>query len=887
MSSGCLLSPVPLTRWVALGLLIGLTASSAGPTLAQSPPDSVRPALRHQLRALRVVKPPQIDGQLTEAAWARADSATGFRQTRPSPGPSASRRTVAHILYDDDHLYVGARMYDNPDSIAAQVLGRDGFGYTDRFVVSIGSYNDDRNAFRFRVSPSGSRVDGVLSDDTDGNTSWDGVWTTETHIDSLGWTVEIRIPLSQLRYASIPEEQTAAWGLNFKRDIARRSESASWAPLDPTVDRTVSLYGSLRGLRGLEATRSLEIRPYTVGRLKRPATSTALQDPTGWSGRVGGDVRYGLTPNVSLRATLNPDFGQVEADPSQINLSAFETFVREKRPFFIEGADIFDVQEAPRLFYSRRIGRQPQGSVPDSADVSTMPDRTSILGAAKLTGRTAGDWEVGVLDAVTAQEEATLLDESGDRATPVVEPTTHYGVARVRKNLRGGRSTVGGIVTATNRPGLETRLSDHLHRAAYTGGLDGRHRFADETYELSGSLLASQVRGTPDALLHTQTDASHYFQRPDAEHVSVDSSRTRLSGWSSGAELKKIRGRWRWETSLGATSPGFEINDLGFLRRGDEVSVEGGLRYTDPEEGDIFRRLDARLSQYNEWTFVGEPTERFLFYFLGGTFRNNHSVNVNGRVRLSSFSMTALRGGPALRENGSASVGVNYDSDRRDALQVGLSANYRGALGTDGRSYGLRPELRWRPTARATLSMEPRLSVARDPSQYVTSVTVDGRTEYVFSEIERRTAAVTTRASYTFSPEVTLQVYAQPFIGTGKYSAFATVDQPTAQAFGDRFDALEDQARVTTEDNAYQVDTDRDGTTDYTFEDPDFTFQQLRSTVVFRWHYRRGSNLYLVWNRGRTLSQEVADFSPAEGLGTLFRGGTNTFAVKMDFWFGG
>jgi len=884
MSSGCSPPSSPSIR-LLLGLLTGVLLWTQ-PAQAQSAADSTRPALTHQLRALRVDTSPELDGRLTEAAWARADSATGFRQTRPSPGTPASRRTVARVLYDDDHIYVGARMYDDPDSIAAQVLGRDGFGYTDRFIVSLGSYNDDRNAFRFRVSPAGSRVDGVLSNDTDDDTSWDGVWTAETHVDSLGWTVEIRIPLSQLRYATIPEGQTATWGLNFKRDIARRSESASWAPLDPNVDRTVSLYGSLRGLRGLAATRNLEISPYTVGRIERPATSTALQDPTEWSARIGGDVRYGLTPNVSLRATINPDFGQVEADPSRINLSAFETFFPEKRPFFVEGADIFDVQEAPRLFYSRRIGRRPQGAVPDSADVSTMPDRTSILGAAKLTGRTAGNWEIGILDAVTTQETATILDETGDRATPVVEPATHYGVARVRKNLRGGRSTVGGIVTATNRPGLEPRLANDMHRTAYTGGLDGRHRFADETYELSGSLLASQVRGTPTALLQTQTSSAHYFQRPDAGHVSIDSSRTRLSGWSGGTEIEKISGRWRWRTSLRTESPGFEINDLGFFRRADEVSVSGGINYFNAEEGDTFRQIRGELFQHNEWTFGGEPTSRFLFYFFGVTFRNNHSVNLDGQIRTSTLSPTALRGGPALRENGSANVGVNYSSDRRDALQVGLSANYRSAFGTDGYSYGIRPELRWRPTSRATVSLEPRLSVSRDPSQYVESVTEAGQTEYVFGEIRRRTLAVTTRAAYTFSPEITLQLYAQPFIGTGDYSAFATVDRPTADAFETRFDALGSRASYDDATDTYRVDADRDGQTDYSFDDPDFTFQQLRSTVVFRWHYRRGSNLYFVWNRGRTLSRGVADFDPADGFGPLFRGGSNTFAVKMDFWFG-
>ena len=885
MSSGCFPLSRRLTHWLLVGLLTGLVLG-APPVRAQSNADSLRPALTHQLRAYRVATPPTLDGQLTEAAWTRADSATGFQQTRPSPGTPARRRTAAHVLYDDDHLYVGARMYDAPDSIAAQVLGRDGFGYTDRFIVSIDSYNNDRNAFRFRVSPAESRVDGVLSDDTNGDTSWDGVWTAETHVDSLGWTVEIRIPLSQLRYATIPPDETAAWGINFKRDIARRTASVSWVPLPPTVDRTVSLYGSLRGLRGLSASRNLEVRPYAVGRVERSATRTALQDATAWSGRLGGDVRYGLTPNISLRATLNPDFGQVEADPSQINLSAFETFFPEKRPFFVEGADIFDVQQAPRLFYSRRIGRQPQGEIPDSAATSTMPDRTSILGAAKLTGRTAGDWEIGVLDAVTAQEEATLLGPNGTRATPVVAPITHYGVARVRRNLRGGRSTVGGIVTATNRPGLEARLADDLHRAAYTGGLDGRHRFANETYEVSGSLVASQVRGTPTALLQTQTDPRHYFQRPDAAHVSVDSSRTRLNGWSSGTQIEKISGRWRWDTTLRAESPGFEINDLGFLQRGDDLTAASGLTYYNAQEGALFQEVEGRLSQQQKWTFGGEPTGRSISTSFGATFNNNHAVSLGGQLDLSTLSTTALRGGPALRENGGANVSVGYETDRRDVLQVGLSTEYRSALGTNGYSYGIRPEARWRPSSRTTVSLSPRLSVSRDPSQYVESVTNDGQTEYVFGTIKRRTLAVTTRASYTFSPEITLQVYAQPFIGTGDYQAFSVVDRPAADAFVDRFALLGPAASRAPATDAYRVDSDRDGQADYSFEDPDFTFQQLRSTVVFRWQYRRGSNLYVVWNRDRTRSRDVADFAPAEGVGELFRGGENTVAVKLDFWFG-
>jgi hypothetical protein len=832
------------------------------------------------LQALRVDTPPTVDGRLTEAAWAQADSATGFRQTRPSPGAPASRPTVAHVLYDNDYVYVGARMYDDPDSIAAQVMGRDEFGYTDRFVVSIGSYNNDRNAFVFRVSPVGSRVDGVLANDTDNDTSWDGVWTAETTIDSLGWTAEIRIPLSQLRYAAIPPDSTGKWGINFRRDIARHSEGVSWAPLDPTVDRTVSLFGSLHNLRGLPSPRRLELQPYTAGRLERPETTTALQDPTEWSGRVGGDLQYGLTPSTTLQATINPDFGQVEADPSQINLSAFETFFPEKRPFFVEDADIFDVQEAPRLFYSRRIGRQPQGSLPDSATASTRPDRTTILGAAKLTGRTAGGWEIGAIEAVTAQESATLLDANGNRTRTVVEPTTNYAVARMRKNFRGGRSTVGGIATAAHRPSMESRLADDMHRAAYAGGLDGRHRFGDEHYELSGSLLGSQVRGTPSALRQTQTAPTHYFQRPDADHLSVDSSATSLRGWSLNTTLQKIAGQWRWEAIAGATSPGFEINDLGFLQQADEVSAGVGLSYLDASQGHTFREVQGSLSHERAWTFGGAPTLRTFSYAASVTFRNNHSLELGGNTDRPTVALGQLRGGPALRTNGRSRLYLSYGGNRQSDLRLDLTTSYRTTFGTDGYAASVQPTLRYRPTTRAEVSLSPELSLSRDASQYVDRASPGGATEYVFGTIERRTLSITTRASYTFTPEATLQVYAQPFVASGDYHNFTRVAAPRAAAYADRFAPIDAQYDPTTD--TYQVN----GSPGYSFDDPDFTFQQLRSTVVFRWQYRRGSTLYLVWNRGRTLSQNEARFTPARSAGDLFRGGSNTFAVKLNFWLG-
>ncbi len=866
-----------LAYWCALSVVLAWGGGAPHPAQGQAA-DSLRAAETHQLRAVRVDTPPTLDGRLTDAPWARADSATNFRQTRPSPGAPASRRTVARVLYDSEYLYVGARMYDDPDSIAAQVMGRDEFGYTDRFVVSIGSYNNDRNAFVFRVNPVGSRVDGVLSNDTDNDTSWDGVWTAETRIDSLGWTAEIRIPLSQLRYATVPPDSTAKWGINFRRDIARYSEGVSWAPLDPTIDRTVSLFGSLYNLRDLPSPRRLELQPYAAGQMERPAAGTPLSDPTEWTGRVGGDLQYGLTSNTTLQATINPDFGQVEADPSQINLSAFETFFPEKRPFFVEDADIFDVQEAPRLFYSRRIGRQPQGTLPDSAVTHTAPDRTTILGAAKLTGRTAGGWEVGAIEAVTSQESAPLLDESGDRARAVVEPTSNYAAARARKNLNGGRSTVGGIVTAANRPGLEPRLADEMHRAAYAGGVDGRHRFGDETYEVSGSVLGSQVRGTSAALRRTQTSPVHYYQRPDAGYLSVDSTATTLNGWDLNTRLDKIAGRWRWEVAAGATSPGFEINDLGFLRQADEITSAVGLSYFNADTYDSLRDVRGSLSYEQAWSFGGASTQRRLSYAGRIGFLSDRSLELGGDTELATVAPSELRGGPALRTNGSSRLYVSYDGSRQSALRLDLTTSYRTTFGVDGYSASIEPALRYRPTTRAEVSLSPALSLSRDASQYIETVTTGPAPRYVFGKIDRRTVSLTTRASYAFTPEATLQVYAQPFVASGDYHSFATVDAPRADTYADRFAPIDAQYDAAAD--AYRVDA----SPPYAFDNPDFTFKQLRSTVVFQWQYRRGSTLYLVWNRGQTLSENNARFAPARGLGDLFRGGSNTFALKIDFW---
>lgn len=842
--------------------------------------DSTRPALAHQLQAARVDRAPTVDGRLSEALWNEAEAATGFTQFKPDPGVSASRRTQVRVVYDETAIYVGARMHDEPDSVVAQTTRRDQMGYSDRFFVFLDSYNDDRTAFGFGVTPSGSRFDAFYSDGTNEDQDWDAVWSAEARVDSLGWVAEMRIPLTQLQFNPVGSAESDTWGINFMRDIARYNERVSWSPLDPKAAQLVSRFGSLRGLRDLPSTSNLEIEPYTTVRSTRDDVDPAnpFRDATSWTGTVGGDIDYDLTPNVSLQATINPTFGQVEADPSTINLSAFETFFPEKRPFFVEGADLFSVQ-GPRLFYSRRIGRTPEGAMPDNAAYADVPDRTTILGATKLTGRTKDGWEIGAVEAVTAPERASYVDENGNRGRATVEPTTNYGVARLRKNLRGGKSTLGGILTTTHRFGMTPQV-EQMHDEAYTAGVDGRHRFADETYETSGALYGSHVQGATAALQATQGTPTHYFQRPDADHLSFDSSRTQLTGWLARAAIDKIEGTWRWDADLSATAPGFEINDLGYLRRADALTERLGLTYVNSSPGTHFRTIRGRLQHEASWTFGGERTKTDAFYGVFATFENNHQVALRGQTAGPTLSTTALRGGPALRTNGYTNVAASYETDSRNAFQIGVGGQLSTTFGTRGNKLGLRSELRYRPSKRASVSLEPAFRTGLDMDQYIGTIPSDGTARYLFGQIRRRTLSLTTEASYAFTPEMTVEVYAQPFVASGDYQHFAEVDDPRASQYDARFIPLED--RLSQRGNTYEVE----GPSSYTFNDPDFTVGEMRSTVVFRWQYRPGSTLYLIWNHDQSQARGDARFEPVHDLGSTFRGGRDTFGVKLTYWLG-
>ncbi len=827
---------------------------------------------------------PVIDGRLDDAVWARTPAAGDFVQQYPDAGRPSTHRAEARVAYDDGAVYVAIRAWDaRPDSIASQLARRDASGiYSDWVHVVFDSFHDRRTAYRFGVTPRGLKKDVFHHSDGDEDLSWDAVWDVATATDAEGWTAEFRIPLSQLRFK--PQEMAQTWGVNFARDLARREERSWWSPMTPGEPGFVSRLGTLTGLERLRSPRRLEVLPYTVASVTRAPGSDA--DPffreTDPSAAFGADVKYGVSSDLTLTATINPDFGQVEADPSQVNLSAFESFFAEKRPFFVEGADIFQFGiglgdgSSESLFYSRRIGRTPQRSVLPSADRPFVdaPGQTTILGAAKLTGKVGGGWSIGVLIALTAQEHSRVQRAGGGTEEVTSEPLTNYAVARARRESNAGRTSFGGVLTHTYRSLDGDEGLAFLPSNALTGGLDFRHRFGGGNWETSGYALSSLVQGDSLAVRRLQLSPQRYYQRPDAGHLDLRSDAEHLSGTAASFQVGKIGGgRYRGGVLGLYRSPGFEVNDLGFQREADKLEVAAYGRWFLFEPRGIFRRWDLGWNLYSGWTTGRERT------FTG--------ANVNGSLQLTSLwgaygglergqgglNPRALRGGPALSTAGAWSGWGGFYSDGRKRVSGGVETNWSAQDETDGGSFWIGPYVNVRPSSRLTLTVSPSMSWEREATQYVATLRPDGQpARYVFAGLDQTTAALTARLNYTFSPDLTLQLYAQPFIAAGEYDDFLEVSDPRGARFSDRFTPLDDATRQG-------------------LGNPDFNFKQFRSNAVLRWEYRPGSTVFVVWSQGRENYLADGSFRLGRDFGRLFGlddaidvPATNVLLVKFNYW---
>jgi hypothetical protein len=863
-------------------------------------------------RAIRANGPVSIDGVLGEPVWAEAFPISNFRQTVPDEGASASERTEVFLAYDDDAIYVGA-ILDDRSPVTTRLARRDSqLGDSDVLRVLLDSYHDHETAYRFWTNPSGAKGDAIVSGNSTGggDASWDPVWDVATEVTASGWVAEMRIPFSQLRFG---RDERQVWGIQVERNINRNQERATF-PFTPPLERGgVSRFAHLDGIEGIRSGRRLELLPYLVARgeyiqLGAPAGVDFLNPYRSGAdqfGNMGLDLKYRVASNVTLDATVNPDFGQVELDPSVINLTAFETRFAEQRPFFIEGADIFDLGEggtvgrAPQLFYSRRIGRRPRGSAPSEAAFSDIPVATTIAGAAKMTGRVGDGWSLGILEAVTASETASFTNGLRVADELTVEPAANYFVGRARRQIRGGRTRFGLLTSTVNRDPSGTPLATRLHTAAYSGGVDVAHETADRTWLLSGLFSGSHVSGTPAAIARTQRSSTRYYQRPDAEHLQLDPMATSLSGFYGMGYLGKQAGAFTMRTGVIAVSPGYEINDLGFQTYADRVLLDTQFRYTEREPGRVLRSWYVNLGGPDAtWNFAGDRTLLNLNGSVSLEFLNYWRAYARVRYDPSTDDDRLTRGGPIARSPGASSNMLWLRSDRRRATVTTSSFNW-GSDDAGGWNRRLRVDVSTRFQEALQVSIAPTYSWSRVAAQYVTRTldplaTATYGTRYLFAGLDRTTLSFESRLNVTFSPTLSFELYVEPFVSTGDYGALKEFQAPGTFDFLTYGEDIGTIARG--EDGRYHVDPDGDGpAAEFQVSDRDFSYRSLLGNTVLRWEWMPGSTVFVVWQQSRISSLNgqgalgvqpwVGTFDLSRDMGAMFDvKPDNIFMIKVNYW---
>ena len=871
------------SSWIAVCVLVGVALANAAPLSAQD--------ARKTARAVPIGSSvPTVDGFLDEMAWDSAVPIRDFMQKVPLEGAEPSVATEVRLLYDADALYVAARMYHpNPENIRTTLTRRDGQSDAERIVIALDTYLDRRTAYTFGVSAAGVRFDAYHPEDNDAAESrFNPVWAARVQIDDQGWTAEMRIPFTQLRFNATDAQR---WGFEVSRFLPERNEEIQWVLIPRESAGFASNFGDLEGIQGIRASRRIEILPYSAGDLTLRSDVDAadpFEQKTG--GRAGLDLKMGLGPNLTLDMTVNPDFGQVEADPSDVNLTAFETVFPERRPFFVEGNGSLDGRQGfirlPKWYYSRRIGASPRGDV--SGDFVKRPARTTIASAAKITGRLASGLSLGVLAGVTPREQAKSYDAASGVTTQVpVEPAAAYGVVRLQQQVGRQQSAIGVVLTSTRRS-MESGdpLAALLSRTAYTAGIDWKARMKDGVYEIAGFAGASRVEGDSLAMQGLQTSSARYFQRPDQDHISFDPHLTSMSGYTAGVRADKNAGRWIvWGTGFNVRSPGFEINDLGQMRSSDDLDFNADFQLRDTEPGKIFRYWQVGHSTQSAWSYGGVRHSTVVSQTLSLSLHNFWDFRYNTSRRLRGMSDNLTRGGPLM---GTPS-GWTYDARLSGNPGARVAWNTRATLVRDeleGFRRSVSGGLQFRVAPRWQASLNVSYVRSRNAQQYLTRQDDGGPAtfgdRYIFSQIDQSQLSTPVRLNYAFTPDLTVEVYAEPFAASGSYSNFGELPAPRARdlrLYG------ADGTSITAESDGSQSVTD--GADEFTIGNRDFNRLFLRSNLVVRWEWAPGSTLFLVWQQNRARFAETGDFIGLGSLGESFSApGDNFLAIKVSYWMG-
>jgi hypothetical protein len=837
---------------------------------------------------------PVIDGLMNDDCWNLVEWTTDFTQTQPVENKPPSQQTAFKILYDNDNLYIFIRAFDTePDKISQIISRRD--NYTgDRVLVDIDSHFDKQTSFLFCASASGAKSDAAMTNDGNNeDDNWDPIWFVKTSVDDKGWCAEMKIPLSQLRFGK-KEEQI--WGIQVIRYIFRLQERSIWQYVPKGSPGVIHLYGELHGIKDIKPKQQIEIMPYTVGRIERFEKIEGNPFKTGKATMLsaGLDGKIGLTNDFTMDFSINPDFGQVEADPSEVNLTAFETYFSEKRPLFVGGRSIFEFSpsqtnviqnmQSDNLFYSRRIGRYPHyyPSV-GSNEYVKMPEATTILGAIKISGKTKKGLSIGILESLTSKENA-LIDSAGVRREETVEPLTNYFVGRVKQDFNKGETVLGAIVTAVNRD-INTPTLDFLHTAAYTAGIDFQHNWKERTWYVAGNAEFSNVKGKPAALINTQRSSARYYQRPDANYHSVDSSLTSLGGYGGTIKLGKFsKARIQFETSMTVRSPGLEFNDIGYMRYSDVIHHGTWVAYYIRNPFGIFNNFYLNTNYWMYWDFSGKLLSAYTNLNFNSQFKNKWQINGSFTRQGENISTSLLRGGSSIIIPGNQSFNLNLSSNQSKKISF-----YSGFYFSFGDVKSSRYHEYWagvnlRPLDPISIEIEPDYFIQSSELQYISRDETTVNPVYLFGKLDQKTLSTTFRINYTINPELSIEYYGQPFIAAGKYSDYKKITQPDANIYSERFHTFtSSEISFDAVNNIYNI---TDGGNNYTICNPDFNFRQFRSNLVVRWEYRPGSTLYLVWSQGRTSTDINGLYSFGNDTKALFKKTPeNVFLIKFSYWF--
>jgi hypothetical protein len=829
---------------------------------------------------------PKIDGVLDDACWLEGEWSGNYRQQLPAEGASPSQKTEIKVLYDDENIYVAIKAFDNePDKIDRLMTRRDELN-GDIVGVNFDSYFDHRTGFEFNLTASGCKIDLMLLNDG-WDTNWNAVWDGKAGQMDSGWVAEMRIPLSQLRYSS---KDVQVWGMHSWRWINRNQEEDQWNLIPRDNAGMLYYFGELHGLNNLPKVRRIEFLPYVLGKVRtyEKEEGNPFADGTDPAASLGLDGKFGIGSNFTVDYTINPDFGQVEADPSELNLTAFETFYEEKRPFFMEGRNIFEMGiDENQLFYSRRIGHAPTYE-PETGtgEYVRKPDYTTILGALKLSGKTEKGLSVGIMENLTAKEYAEISSPEGD-SKMVSEPLTNYFIGRIQQDINKSNTIIGGMLTSTYR-NIDHDYLNQMSRSALTGGIDFRHYIKNKTFYIDFKGLASQVTGEPEAITALQQESSRYYQRPDAPHLKLDTTLTSLAGHGGSFEfVKGANGKWRYGIGAHWSSPGLELNDMGFQNSADIFFEGQTVSYVENTPKGIFRSYEIGISELNFWNFGGEFIQSEWELEAESQFENKWGLHAQVSRTGKALDVNLLRGGPGVYVYGKTEQDYFVNTDESKKISFGMG--YENQLSDDKVSnlHEFNTHLNWKITPSFQVSPEFRFINSTNDYQYIPNSELEDQARYLLGRLNRKTYEFTFRLNYAITPDFTIQYYGSPYITMGQYSEFKSLEDPDTKDPDKVFRTYgPDELTCNADTRTYALSDGIDPDPDLSFENPDFNFRELRSNLVARWEYRPGSVLYLVWTHDRTSFEDVTN----DELGYNFKGlfnehPENVFLIKFSYWF--